>query len=83
MDAKYSPSTGTGALVKAMIEAGIKSDPRPIDVARWWVRGNPHVVSWPKGEAVPDEIWGIIPPHAREKIPRDQWPAQAQPPPEA
>lgn len=83
MDAKYNPSTGTGALVKDMIEAGIKSDPRPIDVARWWVRGMARVVSWPKGEVVPDEIWGIIPSHARQQIPHDQWPAQARPPPEA
>lgn len=78
MDKEYNPSTGTGALVKAMVLAGIKSDPRPIDVARWWVRGNPCVVSWPKGEVVPDDIWRIIPAHAREKIPHCQRPDQGQ-----
>lgn len=78
MDKEYNPSTGTGALVKAMILAGIKSDPRPIDVARWWVRGNLRVVSWPKGEVVPNDIWSIIPAHAREKIPHHQRPAQDQ-----
>jgi hypothetical protein len=82
MDKDYNPSTSTGALVKAMVLAGLKSAPRPMDEARWWVRGNPRVVSWPKGERVPAHLWALIPPAAREKVPAHQWPLAGQEPSE-